>query len=499
MERIRESSEGYSRTSAPNTTIFWRATGSLCGLLLLIVWACNSLLSPFAAQPALAQGPDGTPTPAGNETPVPAPDQVNIKPTAQDEEIGSRLQSILEATGWFQNANVTVQAGVVFLKGETATREYKEWAGKLAGNTQDVVAVVNQIELTQPSLWDFRPALAGLQNFWLNLKRSIPLIGFSLLVLAVTGVIARLSVAAARASLRNRLPTPLLRNVAAYAVGILIFLTGLYIVLHIAGLTSVALTVVGGTGLFGLVIGIAFRDITENFLASIFLSLQNPFRTGDLVDIASITGYVESLTVRATTLMTLDGNLVQIPNATVYKSNIYNYTSNPNRRIDFSIGIGYDDAITSAQAAAMQVLEAHPAVLKDPEPWVLVDSLGSSTVNLRVYFWLDGNQHSWLKVKSSVIRLVKHAFQSAGISMPDEAREIIFPKGIPIQPVERMGEQPGISPAAEPAMPDEAGEPTSVSTQAEGGLQSEAGTIQEQARHAWKPSEGENLLKTSSG
>jgi small-conductance mechanosensitive channel len=192
--------------------------------------------------------------------------------------------------------------------------------------------------------------------------------------------------------------------------GGLVFLLGLYIVLRIAGLTRLALTVIGGTGLVGLVIGIAFRDITENFLASIFLSIHRPFEGGDLVQIDSILGYVQRLTVRTTVLMTLDGNHVQIPNATVYKSTIRNYTSNHNRRDDFIIGIGYDVPIAEAQPLAMQVLRDHPAVLNDPESWVLVNDLGTATVNLKVYFWLDGSQHSWLKVRSSVIRLIKRAY-----------------------------------------------------------------------------------------
>ena len=212
----------------------------------------------------------------------------------------------------------------------------------------------------------------------------------------------------------------------------LVFLFGIYIVLRVSGLTQLALTVVGGTGLIGLAVGIAFRDITENFLASIFLSMQRPFETGDLVEVAGVTGYVQQLNVRTTILMTLDGNLVQIPNATVYKSNLRNFTTNSNRREDFVVGIGYEESINEAQEIARKVLADHPAVLNDPEPSVLADSLGKATINLRVYFWLNGREHSWLKVRSSVIRLVKLAFQKHGISMPDEAREVVFPQGIPV-------------------------------------------------------------------
>jgi small-conductance mechanosensitive channel len=131
-------------------------------------------------------------------------------------------------------------------------------------------------------------------------------------------------------------------------------------------------------------------------------------------------------------------------------------------------------------------------VLQEPEPVVLVESLGSSTVNLRVYFWLDGGKHSWLKVKSSVIRLVKRAFQDSGISLPDEAREVIFPQGVAV----RMGEDTRTRAPARPVAATPTAEPEAVSTTAEAGLQSEAGEIREQARKSWTP--GENLLTPSS-
>jgi small-conductance mechanosensitive channel len=208
-----------------------------------------------------------------------------------------------------------------------------------------------------------------------------------------------------------------------------------------------------------------------------------------------VTGYVQQLNVRTTILMTLDGNLVQIPNASVYKSTIRNFTTNPNRREVFEVGIGYDDSINDAQEIARKVLAEHPAVLNDPEPAVLVDSLGRSTVNLRVYFWINGHQNSWLKVRSSVIRLVKLAFQQQGISMPDEAREVVFPQGIPVTlldatPADALGAMPEKRRSTE-APPEDL---DAVSTPAEAGLYSEAVVIEEQARQAQPLKNGENLL-----
>jgi len=73
-----------------------------------------------------------------------------------------------------------------------------------------------------------------------------------------------------------------------------------------------------------------------------------------------------------------------------------------------------------------------PAVLKDPEPWTLVDNLGGSAIELKVYFWVDSSQNSWIKVKSTIIHTVVKAFRTSGISIPYATREVIFPEGLPI-------------------------------------------------------------------
>lgn len=450
----------------------------------------------------MAQSPGGAPdSPQRVSAPekedlAPSAATVDIKPVARDEEIRKRLQSVLDATGWFIESRIEVREGVVFLNGRAETDELKKWAAELARNTQDVVAVANRMEVVEPSVWDFSPASSGLLVLWRDFIRSLPFFMFGLLILALSVGAGVLATRGARGLLQRRVQANLLRNVMARAVGVLVFLFGIYIILRVSGLTQLALTVVGGTGLIGLAVGIAFRDITENFLASIFLSMQRPFETGDLVEVTGVTGYVQQLNVRTTILMTLDGNVVQIPNASVYKSNLRNFTTNSNRREDFVVGIGYDDSISEAQEIAREVLAGHPAVLNDPEPSVLADSLGTSTVNLRVYFWLDGREHSWLKVRSSVIRLVKLAFQQQGISMPDEAREVVFPKGIPVTMLDgKPGALHEVGPV-ERAPAQKSGEEADVaSTKAEGGLASESGVIQEQARQVRPLHDGENLLK----
>ncbi len=420
-------------------------------------------------------------------------DKIQVAPGIADQQIGGRLTEILSATGRFRSLRVTVRGGVVFLDGATPSSDDRKWAGDLARNTEGVAAVMNRFTVDPPSWWDFGPALRGVRGLERSAVGAIPFLILSALIVIAAAMVAKLTTGAAGRAVRGRSASPLLRDVIARGSGVLVFLGGLLVALRVAGLTTVALTVVGGTGVLGIILGIAFREISENLLASVFLSVQPPFRSGDLIQIENFTGFVQRLTVRATVLMTLDGNHVQIPNATVYKSIIRNYSSNPNRREDAIIGIGYDDVIADAQAVALKVLANHPAVLDHPEPWVLVDSLGPATVNLRVYFWLDGKAHSWLKVRSSVIRLVKRAFQDAGISMPDEAREVIFPKGVPV--IIEKGSSPDAGERRPGSDRTAAGAPTEhVTTGAEARLTTEATEIREQALASRTPEDGEDLL-----
>lgn len=281
-------------------------------------------------------------------------------------------------------------------------------------------------------------------------------------------------------------------------------LLGLYLVLQVAGLTRLAITLLGGTGIVGIVIGFAFRDIAENFLASVLLSVQRPFYTKDWIEVAGYSGIVQQMNTRSTVLMTLEGNHIQIPNAIVFKNTITNYTANPNRRSDFVVGIDYNASVMQVQAIIDQVLKQHPAVLKKPDPLVLVDTLGAATVNLRIYFWYDATQYAPIKVRSSLMRLTKRALTDAGISMPDEAREVIFPHGVPLVQAQPSQEPPVLPPpvahkpsespdgelALKPAMPEP------VTTNAEGDLRSEDVEIHEQSARSRKVEEGENLLDT---
>lgn len=448
---------------------------------------CEILLFVCLCLPAGAQTlPDAN---ANGAAPAPA---VSVVPAANDGEIAGRLQRILTSTGWFTNPTVSVREGVVFLDGTTDTAEHRNWAGTLAGNTEGTVAVVNRIALSGDVGATFERAGQEIGQFTQQAVAAWPIVVLALVILAVTWLVAWLVGMIARRLLEGRIPSPLLLSVVVRSLTIPIFLLGLYFVLQVAGLTRLALTVLGGTGLVGIIIGFAFRDIAENFLASLLLSMRNPFRSGDLITVADQTGIVQSLNTRATVLLTLDGNHVQIPNAVIYKSTIKNYSSIPSRRAEFLVGIGYDSSAAKAQSLIAGVLKDHPAVLDTPEPLVLVDELGAATVNLRVQYWFDSATYSPAKINSAVLRLTKNALMKGGIEMPDPAREVVFPRGVPLVNFEGGKELPAAAPKQKPQPAPE--EDTASATEAEGNLESETVEMREQ-RETPVPEAGENLLK----
>ncbi|MDF1794406.1 MAG: mechanosensitive ion channel family protein, partial [Thalassobaculaceae bacterium] len=460
-------------------------TRALRWLVVLI-----GLLSTLAA-PGLAQ----TAAPSvGADTPR----AVAVEPAARDDKIAARIESILRATGWFSDIRVQATDGVVFVDGSTITEDHRVWARSLAASTQDVVAVVNRITVTPEIDWTFRPAITEVRALVQKGLASLPLIALALVILPLAFYASVLVGRLVEWMLRRQVSSPFLRSIVARTVSIPVFLIGLYLVLQVAGLTQLALSILGGAGVAGIIVGFAFRDIAENFLASLLLSIRQPFRRGDYISVGGEEGTVQSMNTRSTLLMSREGNHIQIPNATVFKSTIVNYSAAAARQELLEVGIGFDVSITAAQEIIRRVLVDHAAVLKEPEePLVLVESLGSATVNLRAYFWFDGQAYSVFKIRSALLRLIKKALIEEGISMPDEAREVIFPQGVPIltmdgSAADRATLPTGSSGAAHPEPP--AIESDAEATAAEGDLENETESLERHAAAGDIPEASSDLL-----
>jgi small-conductance mechanosensitive channel len=193
---------------------------------------------------------------------------------------------------------------------------------------------------------------------------------------------------------------------------------GLVNALDIVGATALLSGILGAAGIVGLAIGFAVRDTVENFIASIMLSIRQPFRPNDTVEIEGDTGKVIRLTSRATILLSFDGNHIRIPNATVFKSRIVNFSRNAERRFTFALSVASDADLDQARHMAEDTLNALPFVLDSPEVSVWIQSVDDFWVTLNMAAWINQNDTSIVLARSEAIRLTQAAFDAAGIAAP---------------------------------------------------------------------------------
>ena len=164
---------------------------------------------------------------------------------------------------------------------------------------------------------------------------------------------------------------------------------------------------------------VSLSKTSKNYLAGILLSTRNPFEIGDAVEIDGKCGKVARLTSRDTVLVTLDGNHLRIPNGIVMNSVLLNFSRNPLRRFEFSVGVSTDYNLSEARTLGLETLAQNPAVLEDPAPLAVIDSLGDSSVAIKFFAWVDQRNHDFMKGRSESIRLIKESFDEAGIEMPE--------------------------------------------------------------------------------
>jgi len=180
----------------------------------------------------------------------------------------------------------------------------------------------------------------------------------------------------------------------------------------------------GTAGVAGLAIGFAFQDIIENYLAGALLSIQQPFNVNDVVEVGDQQGRVVRLTARELVLLTFEGNHVRLPNAMVFKSVTLNFTRNPRRLFYFDVGVGVQEDLVAATQLGIDTLDAMNGVMAEPAPFARVESLGDFSVIVRFHGWVNQRDADFFKVQSEAIRLVKTAFDEAGIDMPEPTQRI---------------------------------------------------------------------------
>ncbi|MEM8852747.1 MAG: mechanosensitive ion channel domain-containing protein [Pseudomonadota bacterium] len=203
-----------------------------------------------------------------------------------------------------------------------------------------------------------------------------------------------------------------------------VIVVGVLLTLSIIGFDVTTLTVFAAS--LGVGIGFGLQNVVNNFISGLLLLVERPLRLGDIVTVAGSSGTVEQIGIRSMRMRTFDEYDLIVPNSALVSDTFTNWTrSNSVIRVLKTIGISYDDDPDEAIAIILDILNAHPGIVRNPAPMVTADEFADSSINLRVcwYFDLRGSMSGFV-IRSQVLASVWHAFRQAGISIPFPQRDI---------------------------------------------------------------------------
>lgn len=270
------------------------------------------------------------------------------------------------------------------------------------------------------------------EQFKDSLVAQLPKLAVAIVVLLIFYGLGKLMRGIAERRFKNRIKDNLVASFAGSVGKWSFYLVGLAIALYILGFGPMAASMLAGAGIGAIVIGFAFKDIAENFLAGVLLAINRPFGVNDIIEVESFKGTVKTLSLRTTHVRMPDGRDVFIPNGMMVKNVLTNYTRDGLMRQEFLVGLDTGADVPAARSLILKFLEEDEHVLDTPKPNVLLDNLGVSTADIKVFFWINVFQDSEEPnpnltaetVKSRVMRSVKDLLLENGFALPSNIMEL---------------------------------------------------------------------------
>jgi small conductance mechanosensitive channel len=175
-------------------------------------------------------------------------------------------------------------------------------------------------------------------------------------------------------------------------------------------------------GAAGLAVGLALQGSLANFAAGVLIVLFRPYKVGDWIEAASVSGTVSHVQVLTTILITADNKQIIIPNAQIMNSIITNYNANDTRRIDMEVGVSYADDIDKVRRTINALVNADSRILQEPACQIVVSGLGESSVDFAIRPWV--NSKDYWAVRFALTEAIKKRFDDEGISIPFPQRDV---------------------------------------------------------------------------
>ncbi|SHK68893.1 mechanosensitive ion channel family protein [Hymenobacter psychrotolerans] len=267
-----------------------------------------------------------------------------------------------------------------------------------------------------------------LSAYWQQFLYVLPKLALALLLLIVAIFVSNRLSTLIGGRLRRRSHDPLLADFLTRISKWVFVLIGLLLAMQVVGLSGVVSGLLAGAGLSAFIVGFAFKDIAENFLAGVILAFNRPFHINDTVQIKDQIGHVEALNLRTTLIRTFEGKHVFLPNSLVLKEPLVNFTRDGNLRQDFLVSVDYGETGDPGrlQQQLLEFLGAHPDVQHENAypPYIILEKTAGTTADLRLYFWTSSDEYrrGTLQIKSELMQKVKAMLQEKGYPAPSLAQ-----------------------------------------------------------------------------
>ncbi len=204
---------------------------------------------------------------------------------------------------------------------------------------------------------------------------------------------------------------------------------GLFTSLSVLNLDKTVASLLAGAGIIGLAIGFAFKDIAANFLAGIYMAIKSPINVGDVIEYQDVMGRVKNIGLRASSILTWQGQDVVIPNRKIIEEKYTHYTINNERRIDLKVGISYGDDLEKAEKVALEAVGRIDHLKKDRSPDLYYLEFGDSAIIFTVRYWIPYAPESgaaYFQAISQGIKHIKKAFEENDITITFPIRTLDF-------------------------------------------------------------------------
>lgn len=299
-------------------------------------------------------------------------------------------------------------------------------SGSDGGTVEKVADAISETEI--PSSFDEVTATVTntMLSVWADFVERIPYLVAGLVVILLTwmasGIVNRvLNRVLRRSDMRGSLKE-LLNRFASIGIWIMGILLAAMVIFP--GLTpSKAL---GAMGVVSIAVGFAFKDIFENFFAGVLLLWRFPFEIGDYIECEGITGKVEDVRVRLTTVRLTSGELIVLPNSFLFKNPVQVLTDPVKRRVTIMAGVAYGEDVDESVAVIQKAVSDCDSVDDSRPVQIFPHAFGASSIDIEVAWWTDPKPVDVRRSRGEVVSAVKRALDEAGIEIPFPYRTLTF-------------------------------------------------------------------------